>query len=402
MTFSMVTVEDVAAPVKAAIASGPFGSAIGRKFFVAEGVPVIRGNNLTLGKQRFVDDGFVFITEEKAQKHRACIVNPDDIVFTAAGSLGQVGIIPRYGKHTKYFISNKQLKLTPDTERFDPLFLYYWFSSAKVRDHFIASNRGAAVPLITLGVLRSTPVPAPPLPTQQRIAAILSAYDDLIENNTRRIAILEEMTRRLYEEWFVHFRFPGHQDAALDEDGPRKWKRGVLKDVVVLQRGFDLPKKARTPGPFPVFAATGKHGTHVHAKVKGPGVVTGRSGSLGTVVYIDEDFWPLNTTLWGKEFPLDSPIYAFFVLSSLDLASYNSGAAVPTLNRNDVHNLPLTLPEPDILRRFEEVVQPMFLQGRLMDRKNANLRAQRDLLLPKLVSGEIDVNVAEAALEAAE
>lgn len=251
MSFQILTVEDVAAPVKAAIASGPFGSAIGRKFFVEAGVPVIRGNNLTLGKERFVDNGFVFISEEKAQQHRSCIVYPDDIIFTAAGSLGQVGIIPRHGSHAKYFISNKQLKLTPNRERFDPLFLYYWFSSPEVRDLFIGSNRGAAVPLITLGVLRTTPVPAPPLPTQQRIAAILSAYDDLIENNTRRIAILEEMARRLYEEWFVHFRFPGHEAAEFVEtelgEVPSGWPVVHLDKLVQINPRTTVPRNGLKP-----------------------------------------------------------------------------------------------------------------------------------------------------------
>lgn len=250
--------------------------------------------------------------------------------------------------------------------------------------------------------LKVAEVPVWPLSTQQRIAAILSAYDDLIENNTRRIAILEEMARRLYEEWFVHFRFPGHEEAEFDEEGPCGWGKGVLQDVVVLQRGFDLPAKVRTFGPFPVFAATGKHGTHTEAKVKGPGVITGRSGSLGTVVYVDEDFWPLNTTLWGKEFPLGSPLYAFYLLSSLDLAGFNSGSAVPTLNRNDIHGLPLLLPPSDLLRRFEGMVQPMRKQLRVLELKNANLRAQRDMLLPKLISGEIDVSSAKELLEAAE
>ena len=250
--------------------------------------------------------------------------------------------------------------------------------------------------------LKATEVPIWPFPTQQRIVAILTAYDDLIENNTRRIAILEEMARRLYEEWFVHFRFPGHEEAGFDGDGPSSWNRGVLQDVVVLQRGFDLPAKVRTYGPFPVFAATGKHGTHSEAKVKGPGVVTGRSGSLGTVVYVDEDFWPLNTTLWGKEFPLGSPLYAFYLLASLDLAGFNSGSAVPTLNRNDIHGLPLLLPPAQLLHRFEGVVRPMRQHIRVLERKNANLRTQRDMLLPKLISGDIDVSGAEGLLEAAE
>lgn len=200
------------------------------------------------------------------------------------------------------------------------------------------------------------------------------------------------MARRLYEEWFVQFRFPGHEEAEFEDGLPKGWKEGTLQDVITLQRGFDLPAKQREPGDHPVFAATGLHGTHVEAKVQGPGVVTGRSGSLGTVTYIEQDFWPLNTTLWGKQYPLGSVLFAFFLLSSIDLKGFNAGAAVPTLNRNDIHKLPVLLPPKQVLRQFDDAVQPMFGLKRNLQRKNANLRAQRDLLLPKLISGEIDVS----------
>jgi type I restriction enzyme S subunit len=104
-----------------------------------------------------------------------------------------------------------------DTDIALPEYLYYWFSSSKIREYIINQNTGASVPLITLGILRSLPVNLPPLPTQRKIAAILSVYDDLIENNTRRIAILEEMAQSLYREWFVHFRFPEHEKKRLVE-----------------------------------------------------------------------------------------------------------------------------------------------------------------------------------------
>lgn len=285
----------------------------------------------------------------------------------------------------------------------DTGFLAFFLQSPQGRDGLLALTTGAAQGVINTGSVAGLPTPVPPLPTQRRIASILSSYDDLIENNTRRIEILEEMARRIYEEWFVHFRFPGHEDAKFveTEQGriPEGWKRGKLEDVVVLQRGFDLPKKLRQDGEFLVVSATGASGTHIECKVKAPGVVTGRSGSLGTVSYITQDYWPLNTTLWGKAYPLGSVALAFFVLNSIDLKGFNSGAAVPTLNRNDIHGLPMPIPPSGLVEQFDEYATQLFKLRQNLINKNGNLRVQRDLLLPKLVSGQIDVSDAENMLE---
>jgi type I restriction enzyme S subunit len=239
----------------------------------------------------------------------------------------------------------------------------------------------------------------PPLQVQHRIAAILSAYDDLIENNTRRIKILEEMAQALYREWFVRFRFPGHEKMKMVASAvgsiPVGWDVGRLDDALILQRGFDLPIQNRRTGPVPIFAATGVVGTHDEARVKGPGIVTGRSGSLGTVIYVDTDFWPLNTTLWVKEFRRATPALAFFLLTDLKLGGFNSGAAVPTLNRNDIHGLPVILAPASILSRFDECVLPLFALKKTLEARNINLRRTRDLLLPKLISGEIDISSCE-------
>ena len=238
--------------------------------------------------------------------------------------------------------------------------------------------------------------PYPPLPTQRKIAAILSAYDDLIEVNTRRIALLEEMARGLYREWFVRFRFPGHEGVRMVESAvglaPEGWEVGRLDDALVLQRGFDLPTGQRRDGQIPIYAATGVVGTHDEAKVRGPGVVTGRSGSLGMVTYVDDDFWPLNTALWVKEFRRVTPTFAYYLLNDLGLGQFNSGAAVPTLNRNDIHGLPVVIPPTGLLKEFDDVVLPMYDLRKNLRAKNANLRRTRDLLLPRLVAGEVNVD----------
>jgi type I restriction enzyme, S subunit len=279
-------------------------------------------------------------------------------------------------------------------------FLFHWIRANTHEILGIVDEAGHGTKRIQTDRLLNLPLMRPPLETQQKIATILSSYDNLIENNTRRIEILEDMARGLYREWFVNFRFPGHEEVEMVDSSlgliPAGWQ-GKLEDCLTLQRGFDLPNSQRRPGSIPIYASTGITGTHDEAKVRGPGVVTGRSGSLGTVVYVQEDYWPLNTALWVKAFKRSTPLHSFFLLSDMGLEQYNSGAAVPTLNRNDVHGLPVAVPPQELLMQFDEKVGPMYLEIRNLTRRNNNLRRTRDLLLPKLISGEIDVSTLEIA-----
>jgi len=290
--------------------------------------------------------------------------------------------------------TNQQINsIVVDQTRHDPWFVYYLLKTQIEQIKALAG--GSATPIVSKSKFAEAKVFVPPLPTQRKIAAILSAYDDLIENNTRRIALLERMAQLLYREWFVRFRFPGHESARMVASAlgeiPEGWEVGRLDDALILQRGFDLPRKARQAGNIPVYAATGITDTHNEVKVKAPGVVTGRSGSLGTVMYVEEDYWPLNTTLWVREFRRATPIYAYYLLIGLHLEQYNSGAAVPTLNRNDIHGLPVILPPAYTLNEFDDYILPMLVLRKNLRERNEVLRRTRDLLLPRLIAGEVDV-----------
>jgi type I restriction enzyme S subunit len=123
-----------------------------------------------------------------------------------------------------------------------------------------------------------------------------------------------------------------------------EWRKTTLGDFLTLQRGFDLPESKRRKGRYRVIASTGAVGTHDEAMVRGPGVVIGRSGSLGGGQFIEGDFWPLNTTLWVKDFKGNDPRFCYYLLKSLDFSHFNAGSGVPTLNRNHIHPLPIIAP----------------------------------------------------------
>ncbi|MFN3509375.1 MAG: restriction endonuclease subunit S [Allorhizobium sp.] len=295
-------------------------------------------------------------------------------------------------------VTNQQINaIVVDKSKYDPFFVFA--AVRQLQEELKAKAGGAATPIINKSSFEDIEILVPELNLQRRIAGILSAYDDLIEVNQRRVAIVEDMARRLFDQWFVRFRYPGHEAVPLVETEagmvPVGWTLGTVQDVVVLQRGFDLPNTQRSDGPYPVIAATGEHGLHKEFKVRGPGIVTGRSGSLGKVMHISGDFWPLNTTLWGKDYPLGSTYFAYFTVSNLPFDTLNAGAAVPSLNRNHVHLLPQVVPPHEVVALFDNSVAPMFALKRSLLVANARLRQARDLVLPKLISGEIAVSAAE-------
>jgi type I restriction enzyme S subunit len=268
---------------------------------------------------------------------------------------------------------------------------FLYFSLSQALSHFQSVSIGAATQYLTKSILNNFEVALPSVAIQQSIASILSTYDDLIENNRRRMALLEDAARQVYQEWFVRLRFPGYEHTRIVGGVPEGWERMPLESALVLQRGFDLPNQSRSDGSVPIYASTGVNGYHNVARVQAPGIVTGRSGSLGKVHYVHEDFWPLNTTLWVKEFRRVSPLFAFFLLSSLRLEQYNGGVSVPTLDRKVVHRIEVVVPTTRVQSLFGGYVMPMFLQVRQLGLYNDKLRTARDLLLPKLMSGEISV-----------
>ncbi|CAK0749828.1 type I restriction enzyme, S subunit [Gammaproteobacteria bacterium] len=372
------TLGSIAASFKGAIISGPFGSNISSKYFTTTGVPVIRGNNLSLDiGVKFKDEDFVFVSEDKANELRAW-AQKNDLIFTAAGTIGQVAILTGRERFGRYIISNKQLRVTLDEGKAEPLFAYYWFASPVISETIVNSDTGSTIPLINLTVLRALPILLPPLPEQRAIAAVLSSLDDKIDLLHRQNKTLEAMAETLFRQWFV---------VEADEG----WEEGKISDLFILQRGYDLPIQDRIEGNIPIVSSSGITGTHSEYKVKGPGIVTGRSGLIGGVYYIRDDFWPLNTSLYIKTFLAGTPLYSYFILSTLDLHGYNAGSSVPTLNRNHVHAQETAIPPRILMLKFESVAEKLFSKITWNQKQIRTLETLRDTLLPKLMSGEVRI-----------
>jgi type I restriction enzyme S subunit len=418
--WALRKIDELKASSDNAIAIGPFGSRMKAELYMSTGVPVIRGNNIS--DTRALVGDFVFVSKETADQLKSSNVFAGDLVFPHRGAIGEVGIVPRDGT-PRYLLSTSLMKLTCNEEVVDPVFLFYFFRSPTGRHELLKNTSTVGTPGIAtpLTSLKSIEVTLPLFEEQRAIAHILGTLDDKIELNRRMNETLEAMSRAIFQSWFVDFdpvrakangRDPGLPKAIADlfsdrfEDSelgeiPEGWCVGRLDEVLVLQRGFDLPTLERTPGPYPVIAASGPNGTHNQCMVRGPGVTTGRSGVLGNVFYIHEDFWPLNTSLWVKQFKHSTPAFAFHLLRGLDFSLFNAGSAVPTLNRNHVHNLPVVIPSISTIGAFEDLIVPLLKRQKANGDESRILTALRDALLPKLVSGDLCVKDAERFVEQA-
>jgi len=161
--------------------------------------------------------------------------------------------------------------------------------------------------------------------------------------------------------------------------------------MTCLLTGANLPSQDREDGAVPIHAASGIDGYHNVAKVQGPGIVTGRAGSLGQVRFVHEDFWPLNTTLWVKEFRAAPPRFSLHLLRSMDLERYGQGATMPMLDRKVVHQVQVVVPPESAMQEFETFATDVYDQIKTLQAASEKLRTARDLLLPRLMSGELTV-----------
>lgn len=265
----------------------------------------------------------------------------------------------------------------------DNQFWYYQFSDLKLNKY----AGGAAQPLVTQSVLKEIDIDLPPLETQKRIAEILSAYDDLIENNLKRIKLLEEAAQNIYKEWFVNFRFPGSEHTEFINGLPKGWKRKKVNDVLELNYGKGLKADNRIEGEFPVYGSSGIVGYHNQSLVSNPGIIVGRKGNVGSVFWAFDDFFPIDTVYYVSSSL--SLYYLYYCLKGLNYVS--SDAAVPGLNRNAAYQLELIVPNESEVLRFEEEIKPYFSMKRNLEIQNQKLKEARDILLPRLMNRTIEV-----------
>ena len=216
----------------------------------------------------------------------------------------------------------------------------------------------------------------------------IGAYDDLIDNNRRRIKLLEDSVRVLFDEWFVRLRFPGHELCAVVDGVPVGWTREPLSARVVLRYGKALKAEDRSvDGDVPVYGSSGVVGTHDKSMVPGPAIIVGRKGNVGSVFWCAQDFWPIDTVYFVDA--QTSDLYLYYALRNMHFIS--TDVAVPGLNRDFAYSRRLLSPPGKLRYRFLEFAASVHAQIDTLSAMNEKLRTARDLLLPRLMSGELTV-----------
>ncbi|WP_158213680.1 restriction endonuclease subunit S [Sphingopyxis witflariensis] len=310
--------------------------------------------------------------------HDRALVTGPGIVVGRKGTIGAT-----HWTESDFFPIDTTYFVTPKRADVDLRYAYFLVKSLPLA----SMNSDAAVPGLNRENAYRLKIKLPELEAQQSIAAILATYDDLIENNRRRIALLEEAARQLYKEWFVRFRFPGHEHVKIIDGVPEGWKCRTLRDVATLHYGKALKEETRTPGDVPVYGSSGIVGSHDKALVSGPGIILGRKGNVGSVRWSHSDFFPIDTVYFIVS--EQSNFHLYLTLQQMQFMS--TDVAVPGLNRDFAYSRFLVRPSNVVGARFEEEVTPIFLQMQKLTDWNEKLAKARDLLLPKLMSGAIAV-----------
>ena len=251
---------------------------------------------------------------------------------------------------------------------------------------------GAAQPKLSQANLRQIEICLPSFATQERISCVLDSLDDLIENDRRRVEVLREMTLAIYREWFVHFRYPGHESVPLVDSAqgqiPDTWMATTLGSVIELKYGKALKAGDRAGGGVAVVGSSGVVGWHDHSLVAGPAIVVGRKGNVGSVTWLDGPSWPIDTTYFVM-----SRLPLRFVAEQLrGIEFINTHAAVPGLSRESAYGKPFLVPADEVLASYEEIASTLGLQASALTSHSERLVELRNVLLPRLVTGQIDVS----------
>lgn len=271
--------------------------------------------------------------------------------------------------YTVFEVKNKQELL--------PEYLMMWFRRPEFDRYARFKSHGSAREIFSWEEMCDVELPVPPIEQQQKIVSEYEAVTRRIRLNERIIAKLEEMAQALYRKMFV--------DGIDKENLPEGWRMGTLGEMFELQRGFDLPSQDRIIGQFPIYASTGITGYNNQFKVAPPCIITGRSGTIGEVFFIDEKCWPLNTTLWVKDFKDTPPLFVYYKLKELELGKTIAGfAAVPTLNRNDVHMMNTIVPPKIIMEQFHKYAKKLYNHKQSISKRNKVLQELQSLLLAKM------------------
>ena len=377
-----------------------------------------KGFCLFLNAGNVTSEGFVFennsyISAEKDKALRKGKLKRGDIVYTTRGTIGNVA----YYKSTVPFenirINSGMVILRVNEELIDAEYLYQYLKSTSTREYFLSFKTGSAQPQLPIKNFSRIQINVPDISSQKHIASILSAYDDLIENNRRQIKLLEEAAQRLYREWFVELRFPGYENVKIVDGVPEGWKVVFLGDVIEFDPKVPLTKDhMKQSVPMAALSASSmvldqslieKTMSNSGSKFKNGDSLLARitpcleNGKTAFVDCLDSDEGAVGSTefivMRSKNL---NPCMVYCIARSDGfrteaINSMTGSDGRQRAQKDKLKALSYILPPKSLIDRFEQFAQPCFDKIKVLNRQNGFLVKARDKLLPKLMSGEMEV-----------
>ncbi len=365
----------------------------GDKSYKKAGISLIRSQNIL--DFDFSKKGLAYIDDKQAKALANVEVKKNDVLINITGdSVARVCIVPdkilpaRVNQHVAILRTNPKL--------LSFIYLKYFLLNPTYKKHLLTlANSGGTRNALTKGGLENLSILLPPLPEQKAIAAVLSSLDDKIELLREENKTLEDIAQTIFKEWFVNFNFPGATGKMVDSELgeiPEGWRIGKLEEILWLSYGKGLKTEERTGIGFPVYGSSGIVGFHNEYLVKGHGIIVGRKGTMGSVIWCDENFYPIDTTFYVEDkLGVNSLYFHYFTLKKYDFNKLGSDSAVPGLNRHSVHSIKTVIPSKDTIEKFNILAQSLFNKRKSNGFQINTLTAFRDTLLPQLMLGKVKV-----------
>ena len=286
----------------------------------------------------------------------------------------------------------------------DAKWLMYYLDSPIGKHQLKLRRSGTSQPYISLGALRNLPILIPNTQDEkQQIVDTLSCLDEKIENLRKQNETLEAIAQTLFKHWFIDFEFPNDDGKPYKSSGgemvaselgeiPKRWQVGKLGDVLTLNYGKSLTANKRIEGKYPVIGSNGIIDFHKDFIVKAPGIVIGRKGTIGQVIWLEKDFYPIDTTFYVTDnLNSDGLYFYYFLLQNQNFMRLTSDSAVPGLNRDMAYSVEFAFSDIALINRFNHIIKNFISKKETNIQQIQTLRKTRDALLPKLMSGQIRV-----------
>jgi type I restriction enzyme S subunit len=361
--------------------------------YVADGIPFLRSQNILPFRLDIEDVKYVSLAFH--EKLRKSALNPGDVAIVRTGYPGTACVIPNSFSE----LNCSDLVIITPSSLLNSYYLAAIFNSSWGKASVAGNLVGAAQQHFNVGAAKELEITLPSRLVQDRIAGILSAYDNLIANSQRRIKILEGMARNLYREWFVHYRLPAHENnsrlGSAKGGIPQGWELKKLFSLASVSYGKNLPtKKLADDGDYPVYGAAKIIGRYTEFTRERRTIICGCRGSVGEMQITQPQCFVTNNSFTFDPTHPDIFFWLFHALKERGLRDVVGGAAQPQITLEGISSVELTTPPLALLRRFQQTVAPIYEQAWLLDSQSQNLRCTRDLLLPRLLSGQINVDTA--------